>query len=165
MAEVREQRQKLSLAGGKKEDVVEAFAPFQIMQMRKVNHDSLCDTPKCACLHYTSARLFCTPHALSGVVLLRVCTVVHLRMRPGWALTVHGMSQTIETSVEQSLDDTARALKIYIHNQIAQATLVLSGNSIGEGAPAAAPPPGGHGGLPDVRTTPTLRGSHVDLGL
>ena len=45
MAEVREQRQKLSLAGGKKEDVVEAFAPFQIMQMRKVTHDSLCYTP------------------------------------------------------------------------------------------------------------------------
>ena len=81
------------------------------------------------------------------------------------ATDTHGMSQTIETSVEQSLDDTARALKIYIHNQIAQATLVLSGNSIGEGAPAAAPPPGGNGGLPDVRTTPTLRGSNVDLGL
>ena len=120
---------------------------------------------KCACLHYASARLFCTPHALSGVVLLRVCIVVRLTMRPGGALTTHGMSQTIETSVEQSLDDTARALKIYIHNQIAQATLVLSGNSIGEGAPAAAPPPGGNGGLPDVRTTPTLRGSNVDLGL
>lgn len=42
---------------------------------------------KCACLHYASARLFCTPHALSGVVLLRVCIVVRLTMRPGGPLT------------------------------------------------------------------------------
>lgn len=77
------------------------------------------------------------------------------------------MRSTMEGSMETALDDSVRALKTYIHNQISQATLVLSGAAMGEAIPGAGPKSAGKGGGGGaVRSSPMLpSGVKVDMGL
>ena len=82
--------------------------------------------------------------------------------------------QTTEQAIEAALDDSVKALKTYVHNQISQATLVLSGSSMGNAALGAPPGvvPGSHHAheshpeppLAGLRSSPLLKPS-VDLGM
>lgn len=81
--------------------------------------------------------------------------------------------QTTEQAIEAALDDSVKALKTYVHNQISQATLVLSGSSMGNAAlgapPGVAPSDHAHEGHPapplaGLRSSPLLKPS-VDLGM
>jgi hypothetical protein len=71
----------------------------------------------------------------------------------------------MEACMEHALDDTVRALKTYMHNQIAQATLVLSGTSLNDAAPLGGAP-GTHTAVNEAgaRRSPQLPSS-IDLGL
>lgn len=75
--------------------------------------------------------------------------------------------QTTEQAIEAALDDSVKALKTYVHNQISQATLVLSGTGMGDAAHAA-PPGAALGGVHPpqggLRSSPLLKPS-VDIGM
>ncbi len=82
-------------AGGKKdEEVLVAFAPFQVSILSYVILYFFTS-------HYISLQLLFAPFQLSQ------------------------MRQTVEGSMEQALDDSVKALKTYIHNQIAQVRLSM----------------------------------------
>lgn len=183
MREVYEYREKVNMVAGKKqkdEDLV-VFAPMQLAQMRKV-----------ICHHLVSPGSRAPPHVLllcclSARTLLWKDGPQGITSAPNIKADVLIVLQTTEQAIEAALDDSVKALKTYVHNQISQATLVLSGSGMGNagigGPPGAAssvgPPPGlpapssGHahqgqmGAAPPpagLRSSPLLKPS-VDLGI